>query len=209
MKRIILITLFASITSLVSAQWFVGIKAGPTLSNYKSKTPWKEVSNLGYVFGATAFRQIDDHLGVAFELQYIQKGYFHKVCNSITDKLKANYVEVPIMVDYGFNIPAMKNFKGHANLGLYTAYWLSGKYQTKGFDARNETFDFKKSKASRFDIGPNVGGRIEYLLKSGSVTLDFRYEIGLIDLQKKAGDNTKNTNRAMVIGVSYLKPIGH
>ena len=41
-----LLTVFSFITvhTLPQAQiWFVGIKAGPTLSNYKTKTPWKEV----------------------------------------------------------------------------------------------------------------------------------------------------------------------
>ena len=38
---------------------------------------------------------------------------------------------------------------------------------------------------------------------------DFRYEMGLIDLQKKVNDNTNNTNRAMVLGVSYLVMIGN
>jgi hypothetical protein len=209
MKKILIIILVTASHAAFS-QWYVGIKAGPTLSNYKSKTPWKEVSNLGYAFGATAFRKIDDHIGVHVELAYIQKGYYHKVCNTISDKLKANYVEIPIMVDYAFVIPGFKNFKGHANLGVYTAYWLSGKYQTKGFDSAGESFDFKKSKASRFDLGPNAGARIEYLLTTGgSISLDCRYELGLLDLQKKAGDNTNNVNRALIVGVSYLRPLGH
>jgi hypothetical protein len=209
MKTNIFLIIFLTIATGASAQWSVGIKAGPTLSNYKSKTPWKEVSNLGYTFGVTAFKQIDEHVGVNLEIEYLQKGYYHKVCNSIYDKLKANYLEIPIMFDYGFNIPSLKNFKGHANLGVYSAYWLSGKYQTKGFDAEDETFDFKKSNASRFDFGPNIGGRIEYLLKDGArISLNCRYELGLVDLQKKAGDNTNNANRALIIGIGYLKRIG-
>jgi hypothetical protein len=205
MKSFLLI-IFSIISIVASAQWKVGIKAGPTLSNYKSKTPWKEVSNPGYTFGATVFKQIDEHAGVNFGIEYIQKGYYHKVCNTIYDKLKANYIEVPIMLDYGFRIPALQNFKGHANLGIYTAYWLSGKYQTKGFDSPDESFDFKKNKASHFDFGPNAGFRIEYLLKSGnSLFLDCRYELGVIDLQKRINDDTKNVNRALVIGISYVK----
>lgn len=207
MKSFLLI-IFSIISTVASAQWKVGIKAGPTLSNYRSKTPWKEVSNLGYTFGATAFKQIDEHVGVNFGIEYIQKGYYHKVCNTIYDKLKANYIEVPITLDYGFRIPALQNFKGHANLGIYTAYWLSGKYQTKGFDSPDESFNFKKNKASHFDFGSNAGFRIEYLLKSGnSVFLDCRYELGVIDLQKRINDNTKNVNRALVIGISYVKSL--
>ena len=78
----------------------------------------------------------------------------------------------------------------------------------EGFDQSSEDFDFEKSNASRFDIGPSGGGRIEYLLKSGSLSLDFRYELGLIDLQKKVNDNTSNTNHAWVIGISYFKLLG-
>jgi hypothetical protein len=193
-----------------SAQsWYVGGKAGVTFSNYKTKTPWKEVSNMGYTAGLTAYRQMTSNLGLNLELQYIQKGYFHKVCNTITDKLEANYVEIPVMLDYTFIVPSLKNFKGHANLGFYTAYWVSGKYKMEGFDENSEEFDFDQSNASRFDFGPNVGGRIEYILNNGSLSLDLRYELGVIDLQKRINDDTANTNRALIFGISYLKLLGN
>ena len=212
MRTTILILLLSLSTTLAYAQiWYLGIKAGPTLSNYKSKTPWKEASNLGYTFGAVGYKQMTANIGIGVELQYIQKGYFHKICNTITDKLKAQYIEIPIVFDYTFIIPGLKNFKVHGNLGIYTAYWLSGKYQTEGFDADepSEDFDFDKSNAKRFDFGPNVGGRLEYFLNNGSFSLDLRYELGLLDLQNKLNDNTNNTNRAFIIGISYMKPIGN
>lgn len=208
MKNIVTI-IFILVAQSALAQWYIGGKAATSFSNYKTKTPWKEVSNSGLAVGFTAYRQINTHYGLHLELEYIQKGYFHKVCNTIYDKLEANYLEIPIMFDYTFIVPSLKNFKGHADLGIYAAYWLNGKYKTKGFDDTAEDFDFKKSGASRFDVGPNVGGRIEYILKKGSISLDVRYEIGLLDLQKRANDNTRNTNRALVIGLNYLKPLGH
>lgn len=205
MKKILVLLFITICPFLLSAQWSIGGKAGVAFSNYKTKTPWKEVSNMGFAFGAVAFKQIKNNLGVSFELHYIQKGYFHKICNDISDELQANYLEVPVMVDYSFIIPSLKNFKMHGTLGVYTAYWLSGKYKMKGFDQANEDFDFKKSKASRFDFGPNAGARVEYILKNGSLSLDFRYEIGLMDLQKRVNDNTRNTNRAAIVGISYMK----
>lgn len=39
------------------------------------------------------------------------------------------------------------------------------------------------------------------------ISLDFWYELGLLDLQKQGNDNTKNINRAFVVGWSYLKPL--
>lgn len=212
MKAFLSVLLILLSVTLASAQiWFVGIKAGPTLSNYKTKTPWKEASNVGYTFGAVGYKQMTANIGIGVELQYIQKGYYHKICNTITDKLKAQYLEVPIVLDYTFIIPGLKNFKVHGNLGIYTAYWLSGKYQTEGdvFTDPSEDFDFDKSNTKRFDFGPNAGGRLEYFLKNGSLSLDLRYELGLLDLQNKLNDNTNNTNRAFIIGFSYMKPIGN
>jgi hypothetical protein len=190
-------------------QLYVGVKAGPTLSNYKTKTPWKEVSNIGYTAGLTSYKQFNNNFGLSLELQYIQKGYYHKICNTLYDKLKGNYLEVPVMADYSIIIPSLKNFKAHINLGIYSAYWLSGKYETKlGDESFDETFDFEESDASRFDFGPSAGGRVEYILNKAVLSFDIRYEIGLVDLQKKINDNTSNTNRVLVIGLSYMKMMG-
>lgn len=211
MKRSLLLSILIFSGTIASAQiYFVGIKAGPTLSNYKTKTPWKEAQNLGYTFGFVGYKQINANIGIGAELQYIQKGYYHKVCNTITDKLKAQYLEVPVMLDYTFIIPGLQNFKLHGNVGVYMAYWLSGKYITEGFDTGgDEDFNFSDSDAKRFDFGPNIGARLEYFLKNGSISLDLRYELGIIDLQNKLNDNTNNNNRAFIIGVSYMVPLGN
>lgn len=207
MKKTLLILFIASSVTAHAQRWYIGANAGVSFSNYKAKTPWKEVSNMGFSFGAKAFRRIDANFGLTAGLEYVQKGYFHKVCNDIYDQLQANYIEVPIMMDYTFIVPSLQNWRGHLNLGLYGAYWMSAKYKMKGFDETSEDFDFEKSNASRFDFGPNAGGRIEYILKNGILSLDFRYEMGLPDLQKQVSDNTKNTNRAFIVGLTYLKPL--
>jgi hypothetical protein len=208
MKKILLLIII-SIPLVASAQmWSIGGRAGVSFSNYKAKTPWKEVSNMGLTVELTALKQVNANFGYSVGLGFVQKGYFHKVCNDIYDQLETNYIEVPIMIDYTFIVPSLQNWKAHLNVGIYTAYWMSAKYKTKGFDSSGEEFDFEKNKASRFDFGPNAGGRIEYLLKNGSLSLDFRYELGLADLQKQVNDNTKNTNRAFIVGLTFLKPLG-
>lgn len=209
MKKILL-PLFVFISSTTIAQWSVGGKAGVTFSNYKTKTPWKEASNLGYTFGVAGYSKFNDNFGFNIELQYIQKGYNHQICDTFYDKLKATYIEIPMLLDYGFSVPGVENLKIHANLGFYSAYWLSGEYETKIDDEGfTETFEFEDSGASRFDFGPSGGARLEYLLKHSSISLDFRYEMGLIDLQKKVSDDVSNVNRAMVVGVSYLMMLGN
>ena len=73
----------------------------------------------------------------------------------------------------------------------------------------SEDFDFENSDAKRFDFGPALGARLEYFLKNGSLSLDLRYELGIIDLQNKLNDNTNNNNRAFIIGFSYMVPLGN
>jgi hypothetical protein len=206
MKSILFILLFVPCLAY-GQRWYIGGGAGVSFSNYKARTPWKEVSNTGFSVGAKGFRQLGANYGFTVELHYVQKGYFHKVCDEIYDQLQANYLEIPIMFDYAIIVPSLQNWKAHVNVGVYTAYWVSGKYTMKGFDQAGEDFDFEASKASRFDFGPNAGGRLEYVLRNGSLSLDFRYEIGLPDLQKQVQDNTKNTNRAFIVGLTYLKPL--
>jgi hypothetical protein len=206
MKYFTIILLLSSTIS--HAQWHIGGKTAVAFSNYKSKTPWRAVANNGFAVGLAAVRQIKPNLGLNVELEYIRKGYYHKVCNTITDRLNTNFLEIPIMIDYSFAIPSAKNLKGHLNLGAYGAYWLNGKYKTSGFDVPMENFNFEKNRASRFDFGPNAGARIEYVLLNGSLSLDFRFEKGLIDLEKRTNDNTNNTNQSIIIGISYMKLIG-
>ena len=195
-------------STVANGQWYIGGKAAAAFSKYKSKTQWTEVANGGYAAGLTAFRQIKSNLGMNIELEYIQKGYYHKVCNTITDRLNTNYLEIPVMIDYSFPIPSVKNFKVHITLGAYGAYWLSGKYKTQGFDVQTEDFNFEKNSASHFDFGPSAGARIEYILMNGSFSLDIRFEKGLVDLEKRTNDNTSNTNQSMIIGISYMKVMG-
>ena len=209
MKKILtLVFLFGSLMAQAQS-WHIGGTAGITMSNYKTKTPWKEVANLGFAFGLTSYKQLSTNTGLSIDLQYLQKGYYHKVCNDISDQLEASYIEVPILFDYTFIVPSLQNWKGHLNAGAYTAYWISGKYKMEGFDESNEDFDFEASNASRFDFGPSAGGKIEYILKNGSLLLNFRYEMGLVDLQKRVNDDTSNTNRAFVVGISYMKILGN
>lgn len=207
--KLIGITLILLSSTAGYGQWHFGGKVAATFSKYKSKTRWTEVANGGYAAGLKAFKQISPNTGLDIEFQYIQKGYYHKVCNTITDRLTTNHIEIPIMIDYAFAFPSLRHFKAHINFGIYGAYWLSGKYETEGFDVPEENFNFEKNQASRFDFGPGIGTRIEYVLNNGSLSLDFRFEKGLIDLEKRTNDNTRNTNQSMIIGITYLKMMGN
>ncbi|HLT73989.1 MAG TPA: porin family protein [Ohtaekwangia sp.] len=204
-KAIIVIALFFP-TIGFGQIWHAGIKAGVALSNFRNPTSWTEGIHTGYSFGATAYKQIRSNFGLGFEFQYQQKGYNHVLCETITDKLHAEYLEVPIMADYVFLIPGVKNLKGHVNAGGYAAYWLKGRYEMTGFGETEESFDFERSSARRFDFGPVAGGRLEWVRNHGSFSLDFRYAHGVSDMIKnKSDDTSRNTNRTFIVGLSYMR----
>lgn len=203
-----LTVILSLLTCTAYGQWFIGGKAAATFSNYKTKTPWTESAKTGYAIGLTATRQIKSNLGLNIELGYVQKGYYHKICNAVSDELNANYIEAPLLINYSFGFSSLRNLKGHIGFGVYGAYWLNGKYKTRGYDVPEENFNFEKNRATRFDFGPAASARIGYLLPNGSIFFDVRFEKGIIDLQKKANDNTGNTNTSMIIGISYVKLMG-
>jgi len=195
------ILMLACISSPVVAQWHLGGKIGVSFSHYESKVTCTEVPKTGLFAGVTAVRDMGDHLGLGIDLLYIQKGYYHKVCNTIYDKLDANYVELPVQLTYRFVV--FKNFQAAFNLGVYSAFWLSGRYRMQGFDASVEEVSLEAF--NRLDFGPGGGGRIQYILRQGSMSLDFRYARGLVDMATNPNDDTKNINRCFTVGVAYMK----
>lgn len=193
------------VSHLACAQWYIGGRTGFTLSDYRSRTNFSGVSNKGIAVGITAYKLINAHAGLHFGLDYIEKGYQHQVCSSISDRLETTYLEVPFMFDYSF--PIVHNFRCHTRIGGYAAYWMTARYKSEGYDDASSKFDFKKNKAKRLDYGPNVGVLIEYTLNNSKLGLEIKYEMGMRDMQSIAGDNTKNVNRTWVIGLAYMLPL--
>jgi hypothetical protein len=204
MKNILTLTLvFASQIAL--AQWYIGGRSGITLSNYKSRTSLTEVSNKGIALGVSAYKLIKAHAGVHIGLDYVEKGYQHQVCSTISDRLETAYLEMPFMFDYSF--PLIHNFRCHARAGGYAAYWMTARYKAEGYDGATGKFDFKKNQAKRFDYGPSLGLLIDYTLNNSKLGVEVKYEIGMMDMQDTASDNTRNVNRTWLIGIVYLLPL--
>jgi hypothetical protein len=191
------------------SQWYAGGKTALTLSNYKTKTNWKEMLNPGTSIGLSAFNQMNNSTRITIGFEYVEKGYYHKVCNTISDKLETTFLEIPMMIDYRLPIHRLPNFQVHAKAGMYGALWLSGRYKSKGFTPVASSYDYKKNDAARLDFGPNAGAQFEYTLNNGILALEIKYEYGIRDLENSAHDNTSNINRCWMVGISYLRPLVH
>jgi hypothetical protein len=199
--RTFLILLFSLALHKASAQWFVGVKAGTVLANYKSPTYFKSAYKQGLLFGVTASKKINYDFEVQINAEYVQKGYYHYVCNTIYEKFETTFIQFPVLL--GYNVPLADKLKLHLKAGGYGAWWLSGRYKTSGFNPSDDNFDFSAREARRFDFGPVAGAEIEYLLLNGNLFgLEFRYDLGLQDMETSVDSGT-NTNRMMYLGAHY------
>jgi Outer membrane protein beta-barrel domain len=203
-----LIMIIALLTSIQSiAQISVGLKTGISLSDYTVKTKYNKSNKGGLAAGLIVMNTIGKNMAVQADLLYVQKGYNHQICNQCYDKFTTTFIEVPINLRYSFYLPKISskldNFKAHVSGGLYFSRWLNGKYETKIFDDKM-TKDYEFGGEKRADFGPNMGAGIEYALFSGSLSFDFRYSYGLVDMSAPGSTNAQK-NRSMILSLSYLK----
>jgi hypothetical protein len=205
MKPFLIIICCFSIQSSL-AQWHVGGRAGITYSDYKSPTTFKSTPIQGKTVGLTAVKKLSYDFSLHVNLEYIEKGYHHLVCNTIYEKLQTTFVQIPLMLSY--NIPVAEKLKFQIKLGGYGAYWVGGKYKSEGYNPSTTEFDFKRMEATRVDFGINGGAQIEYLLLNGNLFgIDLRYDLGLRDMESGVGSG-KNTNKGWVAGLNYRFLLG-
>jgi hypothetical protein len=190
----------------VHAQWYVGGKAGVVLADYESPTEFKSTLKQGIMIGLTASGKLNYDFGIQLDLEYMEKGYHHYVCNTIYEKLETTFIQIPFMLSY--NIPFAEKLKVRVKAGGYAAWWLSAKYSMEGYKPSTTEYDFDARGAKRFDFGPSAGAEAEYLLHNGNVFgLEFRYDLGVQDMETAEGGGS-NTNRTMSAGLFYKFLLG-
>ncbi|TPE44489.1 porin family protein [Pontibacter mangrovi] len=157
-------------------------------------------ANAGLQFGAVANFAVNDMFSVQPELLYVQKGY--KISEEgMTLKLKANYLEVPVLAKASFGSDSYKVF---FTAGPSVGYWMSGKssFEYDG-DEVSEDYEFEDGD-NRTELGANIGAGIAYPVSSGTVNLDVRYGFGLSSLYSDDQGDAKAKNRVFGVSVAYL-----
>lgn len=178
-----------------------------SLSDYTAKTKYTRASKGGLAAGLVVMNTIGKNMGVQADLLYVQKGYKQQICNQCYDKFTSTFIEVPVTLRYSFYLPKISpklaDLKAHASGGIYFSRWLNAKYETKIFDDKM-TDNYEFSGESRADFGPNFGAGLEYALFSGSLQLDYRYSLGVVDMSAPGSTNSQK-NRSAIISLTYLK----
>lgn len=206
MKKFIIL-LFIVISGQAFAQFTVGLKTGISMSNFKVKTQFKDAAKIGFAGGVTVGNTIGKNLMLQADFLYVQKGYNHQICNQCYDRLTTVFVEIPVSLRYTLNLvtisPKLDNFKVNFNGGLYFSQWLNAQYETKIF-ADKVKQDYTFSGEKRLDFGPNFGLGLEYHLFAGSLHVDYRASLGMVDMSAP-GSTSASKNSSGIISLSYLK----
>lgn len=174
MKKLILLVAAAVLfLGSANAQKFekniFGVRAGLNVSNVRFNGISPD-SKIGFHIGGSYERLLASFpLYLETGLQLTLKG-----CQfddeGFTDKLNATYLEIPIMVNYKFNIEDKVVL--YPSAGFYYGLGLGGKIKTGG--PKKDTFDYLKSS----DFGMRFAGTA--LWRQFTFTLG--YEFGLTDI---------------------------
>lgn len=199
-KKIAFVVAFAFISQLTIAQ---NLSFGPivganfselyNLSNSSTKT--------GAKFGAFINYSTEKSFGVGLQVYYNQLGA--NTANS-TDKLKLNYIEVPLLATYylGHGI-SQGSFRPKVFIGPHVDFLLNAA------DSRGNDVNPNGSTINSVDYGVTVGAGLNYALaKKTWLNFDIRYAAGLSDVYKSPALSTvRNNNISINVGVSF--PIGN
>jgi len=117
-----------------------------------------------------------------------------------TSYLNLQYLEVPILFGYGLRPTArVRPFAmAGAQLGLLLKCTVSAVLVSVKCDDASDP-----RSVARTDLALVGGGGVELAVHRGTVTVDARYVLGIVDIEKESGAR----NRGYTLAVSYTLPI--
>lgn len=183
---IMLITAFFISSTAIAQHVNFGVKGGVNLYNVINENSSNYNSKVGIHLGLLAHIHLDKSIALQPELVYsTQGGKF--VSNGIDYNLKLNYINVPVLLQYMFD----NGFRLEA--GPQLGFLINAKS-----DSKNSSTDVKANfKAIDFAVAIGVG----YIKPSTRFGVDFRYNVGLNDINKS--DLVNSSNRGFQLGVFY------
>jgi Outer membrane protein beta-barrel domain len=201
MKKVILSVFTVIVLVAVSqAQFKVGIKAGGSLSNQHSNAAagTKLLSTdafRGYHAGLVGDVQVFENVYLQPQLLYSQNGAkYTTTVGGHETKLTMRSIEMPVNVLYKVNVPFGKLVAGG---GPSLNYGFGGKIEQNGQSQKLYSGAMKEFK--RIDIGANATAGVEF---NNGLFTSVNYQMGLRDISKIDGINTKN--RSVSVSVGYL-----
>ena len=179
-----------------------GIKIGMTSSTFARDFQPLSTPRIAPLGGFSAEYQIIDILSVSIDALYIGHGVSNRQISSnplVEESLAMHGIDAPLVVNIyplGIGSRTIPNFFAGHSFG-FNLYDLSYKYYQIGelngvpFFAKsmqNVTSDYKL-----LDFGVLVGTGILILSERGSISIDFSYRVGYMDITNQFGKISTNT----------------
>ena len=175
MRKVLLLVCVLS-SLIVNAQWKLGLGGGASLNLYSYQE--RELLFLGFLsednisyqsfpswgVSTSVYGQYDfnKHFGVRADLNWTQKNIYRRIDSKDYNtyfKIKNGYVQLPIMVTYGWHLGRVKLY---LNLGVYGSYWMSSTMSSDmdfaDYKGVNSEYD------NRFDYGLVGGGGVGFYI---------------------------------------------
>ncbi len=180
MKKLILLAVMASVTSIAGAQVKFGAKAGLNLANIHVSPKDDDYSfkiNPSVNVAAMAGIPLSSKLSLQPEIMFSIQGAKMTQQNSSADKLtnQLAYLNVPVLLKY--NDPS--GF--FAEVGPQIGFLLSAKMKSQGISADAKSLYNSTDFAGTFGVG--------YIFPF-NVGIDARYNLGLSNIAKTDADNS-------------------
>ncbi|MEO6758814.1 MAG: porin family protein, partial [Saprospiraceae bacterium] len=175
----------------------LGLKLGVTGSRfYDDNQAWDRGKHTGIVGGGFAKIPLSEHFSLRPELLFASRGGDYNYANRGKTKLKLNYLELPLSLEY--NLFGILNIHGGFHLGMLVSE--SGTFRDNQGNLIN--FELSRDDFNRLNYGWHLGGGLDL----GNLGIHLRYLHGLQEISKSENFNQyagKLKNAAWELSVSY------
>ena len=216
MKNRLLLFLFLLPALQITAQHFIGFKAGVSYSNtYLSfNLTTEDLIQRGYLpglqLGIPFELKINDLLTIQPEIIIATEGSFLNVYRMEEQRIYNNtllYIKLPLLAKT--TLWKEKNYQVHALIGLTPAYAIDVKsisYPHELGRVREEPISFETAHIKHFDLAVSAGLDIEKTIAKGiKMVLETRYNLGLYNIEEMAERTSFTESFYLTIGL--LMPI--
>ncbi len=174
-----------------SERILVGVKGGVNLANLRGGDVFNNSIRPGGIGGVFARYALMPYLAIQPEALFAMKGATFKA-EGITSRQRINYIEFPLLVRFTF--PSDWSVQPGIVAGPALGVRLSDKI-TDG-----AKIDLKSASRSA-DFGVVLGAGVEHAIGKSRITLEGRYELGLLSTIEKAQDKeVKNSVTSIMVG---------
>lgn len=185
----------------------IGVKGGINLNQISYSQGIDLIPLVGKNIGVV-FKHVEEKfLGIQVELNYAEKGSYEYETNQDLEflyehKRKLNYIEIPIMSHFNFNIKSITLF---INAGPYIAY-MNNYSVVENFENYVKSEEHEIGSPYTFDNGLCLGAGMNMPTRIGTFQLEGRFYNGFHDLYN-LGNNTfyeRAIHQNSSISFSYL-----